>query len=81
MAARQRSTTRKKIIVPKNRYFCEEKKEPHFSDVSVLGRFTTDRGKIVGRARSGVCAKHQRVLTDSIKYARHLALMPFILRD
>lgn len=72
------SRSRKRIIVPKNCSFCKEEKEPWFGDVEVLRRFTTERGKIIGRARSGICAKHQRRLTKEIKYARHLALLPFI---
>lgn len=62
-------------------YYCTEKKEPLYSDTSVLQRFISDRGRILSRARSGLCNKHQRRLSDSIKYARHLALLPFIVRD
>jgi small subunit ribosomal protein S18 len=65
---------------PKKCYFCEEKKEPEFKDVSVLQRFLTERGKIVPRSRSGLCTKHQKRLTLAIKYARHLSLLPFIAR-
>ena len=46
----------------------------------VLNRFITERGKILGRARTGICAKHQRGLTNEIKLARHVALLPFIVR-
>ncbi|MDP3987703.1 MAG: 30S ribosomal protein S18 [Candidatus Levybacteria bacterium] len=70
----------KKIIVPKNCYFCKEKIEPYFLDTEVLQRYLTERGKIIGRARSGICSKHQRALTLSIKYARHLALLPFVVQ-
>ncbi|HYM65585.1 MAG TPA: 30S ribosomal protein S18 [Candidatus Sulfotelmatobacter sp.] len=63
--------------VPKKCYFCSEKKEPGFEDVAVLNRFLTDRAKIVARSRSGLCAKHQKRLTLSVKHARHLALIPF----
>lgn len=69
---------RPRINVPKDCYFCKEKKEPYFSDVETLRRFITERAKIVGRMRSGVCAKHQRNLTIAIKHARHLALLPFV---
>jgi small subunit ribosomal protein S18 len=31
----------------------------------------------VPRRISGVCAKHQRELTNAIKRARNIALMPF----
>lgn len=73
---------RKRIIkgVPKKCYFCDEKKEPAFEDVAVLHRFLTDRGKIIARSRSGLCAKHQKSVERNIKYARHLALLPFVVR-
>ncbi|MCL5438720.1 MAG: 30S ribosomal protein S18 [Patescibacteria group bacterium] len=67
-------------MLPKKCMFCSENKEPHFSDPEVLRRYITERGKIIPRSRSGVCAKHQKTLGLSIKYARHLALLPFIER-
>lgn len=72
---------RRKINVPKNCWFCSEKKEPVFSDTGVLQRFVTERGKIIPRSRSGLCNKHQRALSAHIKYARHLALLPFVVRS
>ena len=39
---------------------------------------TTDRGKILPRRMTGICAKHQRKLATAIKRARHLALLPFV---
>jgi small subunit ribosomal protein S18 len=72
---------RRKINVPKQCYFCVEKKAPRYADVAVLQRYISERGKIVGRVRSGICAKHQRQLTYAIKHARHLALLPFVVRD
>lgn len=68
----------KKIKVPRNCVFCKEEKRPHFRDVAQLVGFMTERGRIVGRDRSGVCAKHQRLMTTQIKRARHLALLPFV---
>lgn len=81
MAKPTRRPTKRKINVPKKCYFCSEQTTPWYSDTGVLQRFMTERGKIVGRARSGVCAKHQRQLTYAIKHARHLALLPFVVRD
>ncbi|KKS33117.1 MAG: 30S ribosomal protein S18 [Candidatus Amesbacteria bacterium GW2011_GWA2_42_12] len=70
---------KKKIIrVARNCQFCKEKTEPYFKDVAVLSKYVSERGRIVGRDRSGVCAKHQRRLTIAIKRARHLALLPFV---
>lgn len=73
---------RKRILkgVPKNCFFCEEKKEPTYEDIGALQRFSTERGKIIPRSRNGLCAKHQKGLTKNIKYARHLALLPFLVR-
>ena len=48
-----------------------------YKDVGLLKQFITERGKIVGRARSGLTAKQQRSLTKAIKRARILALLPF----
>jgi len=80
--ARKKRKIRRKILkgVPKKCYFDEEKKEPMFSDTQTLLRFLTERGKIIPRSRSGLCAKHQKSLTLNIKYARHLALLPFVVR-
>ncbi len=72
---------KRKIVVPKSCYFCKEEKTPWYSEVSDLQKFTTDRGKIIARSRSGLCAKHQRRVTASIKHARHLALLPFVNQE
>ena len=48
-----------------------------YKDVAKLRRFTTERGKILPRRISGVCAKHQRKLTVAIKRARAIALLPY----
>ncbi len=48
-----------------------------YKDDRKLSRFITDRGKIIPRRMSGLCARHQRQLTTAIKRARHLALLPF----
>jgi small subunit ribosomal protein S18 len=81
MAAKTIRKPRRKIIAPKKCVFCDEQKTPSYTDSTSLQKFLTERGKIIGRVRSGLCAKHQRQLTESIKYARHLALLPFIGRE
>lgn len=57
--------------------FCQSKTSPSYTDTNVLRKFTSDRSNIVPRAKSGLCAKHQRAVTRQIKYARHLSLLPF----
>ena len=49
-----------------------------YKDERFLGRFLTDRGKILPRRLSGCCARHQRQLSTAIKRARQLALLPYI---
>lgn len=58
--------------------FCQNKSKPSYTDLASLRRFLTDRAKIVAKERSGACSKHQRGVAKNIKYARHLALLPFV---
>jgi small subunit ribosomal protein S18 len=48
-----------------------------YKDDRRLSRFITDRGKIVPRRISGTCARHQAQITEAVKRARILALLPF----
>lgn len=59
--------------------FCvEHVKHIDYKDYERLRRYVSDRAKIEPRRKSGVCAKHQRALSNAIKRARHLALLPFV---
>ncbi len=58
--------------------FCLDKAESiDYKDINKLRKYVTERGKILPRRISGNCAKHQRQLTDAIKRARNIALLPF----
>ncbi len=59
-------------------FFCQSKTTPAYTDIVVLRRFVTDRAKIVPKDKSNICSRHQRALAKHIKYARHLALLPFV---
>jgi len=48
-----------------------------YKDVNRLRRLVNERGKIIPRRMSGNCAKHQRQLSEAIKRARAIALMPY----
>jgi len=48
-----------------------------YKEVSRLRRFLSERGKILPRRITGTCAKHQRPLTEALKRARAIALLPF----
>jgi len=65
---------------PKFCHYCVEKTEKvDYKDVEKLRKYISERGKIVPRRISGSCAKHQRQLTEAIKRARFMALLPFSL--
>jgi len=58
--------------------FCVEKIDDiDYKDVKLLSGFISERGKIMPRRITGVCAPHQRRLTEAIKQARNIALLPF----
>ena len=69
---------------PKNRkrkkvcQFCVDKVEHiDYKDTAKLRKYISDRAKILPRRMTGTCAMHQRQLTEAIKRARHLALLPY----
>lgn len=58
--------------------FCQENRDHiDYKDVKIIGQFVGDRGKILPRRVTGVCAPHQRALKVAIKRARNIALLPF----
>jgi len=58
---------------------CENKIDSvDYKDMRLLRNFITERGKIIPRRISGNCAPHQRILTEAIKRARNIALIPFV---
>ena len=75
MARRERNNrrSRKKVC----NYCADKNTAIDYKDINRLKKFTTERGKILPRRISGVCAKHQRKLTLAIKRARAIALLPF----
>ncbi len=66
--------SRRKVCV-----FCVDKIDTvDYKDVAKLRKFITEKGKIVPRRMSGTCAKHQRVVTEAVKRAREMALLPYV---
>ncbi|TMD10365.1 MAG: 30S ribosomal protein S18 [Chloroflexi bacterium] len=58
--------------------FCVEKADHiDYKEVSRLRRYISERGKILPRRVTGTCARHQRTLTQALKRARQIALIPF----
>ncbi len=58
--------------------FCAEKATSiDYKDTVKLKKFITERGKILPRRITGTCAKHQRMVTNAVKVARAIALLPY----
>ena len=70
--------SQKEVKAKRGCFFCQNKSTPTYTDLAVLRRFITDRAKILPKLRSNVCSKHQRAVAKNVKYARHLALLPFV---
>ena len=59
--------------------FCAEKSQNiDYKDTAKLRRFLSERSKILPRRATGTCAMHQRELTEAIKRARQIALLPYV---
>lgn len=59
--------------------FCDNKEiYIDYKDEKKLSRFVSEQGKIIPKRITGTCAKHQRQLTQAIKRARHLAMLPYV---
>lgn len=76
--ARRIIRTIKRKPVKKNCGFCKENRHPDYKNSSELRKYLSERGKILPKSRTGICAKDQRYLAREIKRARHLALLPFV---
>lgn len=62
--------------------FCEHQvNRIDYRDDRILKRYISDRGKIIPRRVTGVCAKHQRWLSTAIKRARMMAFLPFTSKE
>ncbi len=78
MRPKQPSTAPEK---PKSCFFCVHAlNDIDYKDMRLIQRFTSSYSKIVPRRRSGTCVKHQRMISQAIKRARIMALIPFTVR-
>ena len=87
IAASQRPTGGDKAVATGKRQYFRRKKVDRiciekidyidYKDVRLLSQFVTERGKIVPRRISGLNALNQRRITEAIKVARNIALLPF----
>ena len=69
-----RKPSKKKVCA-----FCVAgEKSIDYKDVAKIRKYITEKGKILPRRQTGVCAYHQRMLCTAIKRARNVALLPYV---
>ena len=59
------------------RFTAEKIKQIDYKDIDLLKDFINENGKIIPARITGTKAHYQRQLSDAIKRARFLALLPF----
>jgi small subunit ribosomal protein S18 len=68
-------------LLPRRKRFCrfcrDKVKIIDYKELRTLEAFIKERAKIVSRRNSGNCAKHQKMITEAIKRARFLSLLPY----
>ena len=48
-----------------------------YKNYDQMKKFVNEKGKILPRRATGACAKHQREITQAVKRARHIAILPY----
>lgn len=66
-------------ITNKNCYFLSKGiSYVDFRDTDLLQKFIDPHGRILNRKKTGLSTKYQRKVTNAIKKARFMALMPYV---
>lgn len=63
-----------------NRFYSENIDYIDYKDVKLLQKYMTSLGKIEPRKRTGANMKHQRMLARALKRARHIGLLPYVVK-
>ena len=77
---RRKAKTKTRTVRKDPLYVDGERPRPmyvDYKDVELLKKLTNRHGRIVGRRKSGCTAISQHAVTESIKRARFMALLPF----
>lgn len=62
-------------------YFCTTNTQViDYKNSDLLRKFMNPQARMVPKKRTGVCAKHQRMLSTAIKRARFMGLVSFAIR-
>jgi small subunit ribosomal protein S18 len=76
--AEKKFKSKKKKRSPQNDYFWKEKIEYiDYKDTNTLRKFLNRQGRIVHHNRTQLTAKSQRRVSQAIKRARQMALLPY----
>jgi small subunit ribosomal protein S18 len=67
-------------VVKKDCVFCKNELDIDYKNIELLSRYVSSRGRILSRRISGNCAKHQRKITQEVKRARFMNLIPYVGR-
>ena len=51
-----------------------------YKDIDILKKFLNPSAKIMPRKKTGLIAKNQRAVTEAVKRARFMGLLPFIAK-
>lgn len=51
-----------------------------YKDTEVLKKFLNPHARLMSRKKTGVSAKYQRKLSNAVKRARFMALIPYVAR-
>jgi small subunit ribosomal protein S18 len=75
---KRRPRRRRRVVQNLKCPLCEAGvKDISYKDIYQLKKYTSVKGKIISTEKSGVCHKHQKRLTNAIKRARYMALLPY----
>ncbi len=81
MAAASSPFRNRQQVVRRKTSPMKESRIVDYLDHKFLSRFINDQGKILPRRITGLTAFQQREISRAVKYARHLALIPFVAQD
>lgn len=61
--------------------FCAKSAEAiSYKDEKTLRKYISERGKILPRRMTGTCAKHQREVVNAVNRARHVGILPYVIK-
>lgn len=51
-----------------------------YKDIEVLRKFLNPHARLLSRKKTGLSAKHQKLLSQAVKRARFMGLLPYVQR-